>query len=1686
MSGILYINNTTDAAATNDTGALIIGNKAGENIAIDSNEVMARNNKTASTLYLNNDGGLVSVGSGGLTTTGKLESTWLRVVNNSSNNSDDAMVYLENKSTGDWAQKIVKDTNAYGLNIQGSGNYLLQVGTATPTLRVDTGNITINGASINMSKAGEVGVEVDNTQSTNPNKVAFIVGSSGNGGIYSRKHTKWIVYSDASGNVVLNGNANTASKLATARTITLSGSVTGSATFDGSANITINTTTNHNHDSAYKKIQTAVSSPSASNSEISFIDTISQDTQGVITATKKTVRDASFSQSGILSTSKQSIAGQKTIRYSTRIYPIVGASAEHSQWYKITFPYYNAETTSSAKWFMNSFDLHFGGGYSANSSGVIHVVFYWTRAKENGVWSATQVSAQANGIYTNKIILYYRIAEPGILYVNNTSNQYNGLWLDNLFVDDTSPSLDWSTTKIETCAAITASTTPALIDYTIVPQANWYTENGTSLKTNVNIEGQYIKGTWLYTSAATAQTTPTKIATIHTDNYIYYSTPANVVKAGVGTSSIGGTSTPIYWNGSSFVAGTSYANSSVGTAGYATTASQATHAATADTAGTATFANSALEFSSNATVTLTGDTTGTSNGSKKSWSVETTTKLFSGTVEAAPALVTSPGAGKIRYSYNVNTGTTGLFANNNNANSILTLNRHNGNYNSQLGFSSSGGLYYRSFNGSALDNTTPWKQIAFTDSNITGKANTAGTADYAITAGSANAVAWGNVSGKPSTFAPSAHDHSQIVTAGDNRNVSTIPNNYSNKIIFQGLKGKASINNPSTDTYSYLVGLRGWSDSSGGDSHEIAFNNTGLYWRTGATTAWNAWNRIVTNSGSWSITAATATEATHAATAASAAQWTTARTLTIGDKGQSVDGSANVSWTMKDMHVSPQFNAGDTGNCTYILVTLNKETSWMYNFTLKVYSSYIATDFQISGYNYGSSHWYSPQARVLASTTTGNCKVYFGYTANYKLWVAVDGGNYSGACVSDLTNGYTQADFENAVTITKVSALPGTTQTTVNCYRPWYRDETVSSATYAASAGAVAWGNVTGKPDSYYSLPLAATGTRGGVKVGYTASGKNYAVQLSNEQMYVNVPWTDTWIALSTSTAGYVAKAPNDTSKYLRGDGTWATVTIPTLDSLGIGNVKNYDQSKAIKGITRSGTTFTYTCLDGTTGSFTQQDNNTTYNFSGTTFYSGSSATAEHAANNAVKNGNYYYSSNGPASTLGAQSTDGALYVQSYSDSWVGQIGQDYRDGQLFVRSKNNGTWKDWQAIPMFTTTTGGVGDTTQPVYINTSGQLVAGTSYANATVGTAGYATTASQATHAATANSATTASEATHAATANSATTATEATHAATANSATTAGWAMKANSSQLTDIALTWSSSYATGSWMLIHNGETGTNGGQLFRAINQANVANWVDAQHKWVRIGGDTVTGTINRTNQGSSWIGSRDLTKTIIATDASSSTSSTAFSLASIKFQDKTYALSSERAGNQFGLYGWLNSRTENGFDYAFYIANDTYWHTNTRIYGAVWNDYAEKRNIPEAQNNNWKDEECKSNPLAGYCVVENGDDTMSLSTMRLQKGCKIISDTFGFSIGETETAKTPVAVSGRVLAYLYEGREEAKKHIGDFVCSGPNGTISIMTTEEYLKYPQAALGTISAIPDYEEWGINKIKVNGRIWIYVK
>ena len=146
---------------------------------------------------------------------------------------------------------------------------------------------------------------------------------------------------------------------------------------------------------------------------------------------------------------------------------------------------------------------------------------------------------------------------------------------------------------------------------------------------------------------------------------------------------------------------------------------------------------------------------------------------------------------------------------------------------------------------------------------------------------------------------------------------------------------------------------------------------------------------------------------------------------------------------------------------------------------------------------------------------------------------------------------------------------------------------------------------------------------------------------------------------------------------------------------------------------------------------------------------------------------------------------------------------------------------------------------------------------------------------------------------------------------------------------------------------------------------------------------------------------------------------------------------------------------------------------TGSKVYGAVYNDYAEYRI-------------CNESFAPGMVVKESGDDTMSISTARLERGCSLVSDTFGFAIGETDEAKCPIAVSGRVLAMPYESRDDFAAHIGWPVCSGPNGTVSIMTEEEEAQYPSRIIGTISAVPEYEIWGTGNVAVNGRVWIKVK
>lgn len=131
-----------------------------------------------------------------------------------------------------------------------------------------------------------------------------------------------------------------------------------------------------------------------------------------------------------------------------------------------------------------------------------------------------------------------------------------------------------------------------------------------------------------------------------------------------------------------------------------------------------------------------------------------------------------------------------------------------------------------------------------------------------------------------------------------------------------------------------------------------------------------------------------------------------------------------------------------------------------------------------------------------------------------------------------------------------------------------------------SQASSVPWSGVTGKP-STFTPPTSSATVLGGIKVGYTTSGKNYKVQLdSSGNAYVNVPWTDNNTTYNEATAdtlglvkiGYASNGKNYAVLLANGkmyvNVPWTdsntTYTQATSDNLGLvkigysANGKNY------------------------------------------------------------------------------------------------------------------------------------------------------------------------------------------------------------------------------------------------------------------------------------------------------------------------------------------------------------------------------------------------------------------------------------------------------------------------------------------------------------------------------------------------
>lgn len=166
----------------------------------------------------------------------------------------------------------------------------------------------------------------------------------------------------------------------------------------------------------------------------------------------------------------------------------------------------------------------------------------------------------------------------------------------------------------------------------------------------------------------------------------------------------------------------------------------------------------------------------------------------------------------------------------------------------------------------------------------------------------------------------------------------------------------------------------------------------------------------------------------------------------------------------------------------------------------------------------------------------------------------------------------------------------------------------------ASSASSVPWSGVTGKP-STFAPPTAAASTLGGVKVGYTTSGKNYKLQVdAYGNAFVNVPWTDNNTTYNQATAdtlglvkiGYSSSGKNyavslDSNGKMYVNVPWTdnntTYAQATSDNLGLvkigysANGKNYPvaldgSGKMFVNVpwTDTNTTYSVVGANGTTG----------------------------------------------------------------------------------------------------------------------------------------------------------------------------------------------------------------------------------------------------------------------------------------------------------------------------------------------------------------------------------------------------------------------------------------------------------------------------------------------------------------------
>ena len=341
-----------------------------------------------------------------------------------------------------------------------------------------------------------------------------------------------------------------------------------------------------------------------------------------------------------------------------------------------------------------------------------------------------------------------------------------------------------------------------------------------------------------------------------------------------------------------------------------------------------------------------------------------------------------------------------------------------------------------------------------------------GTASYANSAGSANSVAWGNVTGKPSTFAPSSHTHNYAGSSSAGGAANSANKLATARTVSGGTDITLSFNYDGSGNSSANIGFYS-SSASVGDKNNYPFHR---------------FAKLDTIAASYS------------------------------DKSTT-------------FFISQDYNGGGFGIVRIVLRTNNSslastvEVKWLVRCGLSADSVQVGI-YNVFGKTYADAFFKTGESyagtcfRTLASGARGGIS---------RTWVLVNSSEVSGTSATDAkTSTECYATIAAAGTALHKQAYSSIVSGTDS--------GTASYANSAGSANSVAWGNVTGKPSTFapssHTHNYAGSSSAGGAatsaiklstprKIGNASFDGTADITLS--QMGLNVP-------VEITKANYLAK----------------------------------------------------------------------------------------------------------------------------------------------------------------------------------------------------------------------------------------------------------------------------------------------------------------------------------------------------------------------------------------------------------------------------------------------------------------------------------------------------------------------------------------------------------------------------------